>query len=64
MVGEIHSGVTTPMLQRRPAGVAPSPPLGWMNVLVHGDKWFKYVYQWNEMLFEACVSWGFEVRSL
>ena len=29
-----------------------------MNVLVHGDKWFKDGYQGNEMLFEACVSWG------
>jgi len=29
-----------------------------MNVLAHGDKWFKDGYQGNEMLFEACVSWG------
>jgi len=63
-VGEIHSGMTTPVLRRRRAGVVPSPPLGWMNVLVHGDEWFEDVYQWNEMLFEACVSWEFEVRSL
>ena len=56
--------MTTPVLQRRRAGVVPSPPLGWMNVLVHGDEWFEDVYQWNEMLFEACVSWEFEVRSL
>jgi len=31
---------------KRPAGVVPSPPLGWMNVLVHGDKWLKDVYQY------------------
>jgi len=59
-VGEIHSGtvLTTPVPQGRSGGVVPSPlwgdvGLGWMNVLVHGDKWFKDGYQRNEILFEA-----------
>ena len=42
-MGEIHSGM--PALQEAGWSCSESS-LGWMNVLVHGDKWLKDVYQY------------------